>query len=1009
MINMRKMHFKSLSILPLLTAVLLMGSVMPVYADGDFNPNPPADPQYHYYYPLTVSVSPEGAGSASGAGKYEAGKTVWLNTSANVGYVFSHWEKNGVFFSDQRSLSFTMLEERPSFVAVYEYKPAAPTDPQNNYEPKKRLYLTCDQAGCSFNLTSGEKRVIGKWITVQAYLDAGYTVLGWYEGDSLIATTTGFSYMMPDHDVTLRVEIEYNPMTPGDPASAGGDIALEADNLDDIDPFVANSLFYFERTEYTYTGRPLSLGYFSRLNPEVVPLDDLGTEVGSYTTRVDVTIKNDSIDTHKVFTLDYTIVPANLEVSVGNYVKTYGAENPEFTLSYKGFVNGETTTVLTSMPQITTTAGKQSIVGEYAIEVSGGTAKNYNIQGKNGKLTVRKAPIVITPNDVEIEYGDDLTGYVYGYKVDGFMNGDTVSCFTANPVVSLQGDGINVGNYTLTATGAAADNYSITYGEGTLTVKKAPMTLTVNNASRIYGAENPQFSFTAVDKAGQNKVSELTVQPTLSTTATVLSGVGEYAITATGAESNNYVITAVDGALTVGKAPLSIKPKDVLVEYGTDMTGYAYDFVYEGFVNGDYTSSLTAMPAVTIENYKTDVGTYNLVASGAQAANYEISYTNGTLTIAQAVLTITISDTAKVYGQPNPDFSYVVKDSKGNDCLAELSVLPTIATIATAASGVGVYDITATGAQSQNYSISVIDGHLTIRKAPLKITPKDMMMGYGTDVKTLIPEFWFEGFVNGDTASCLAAQPVIAVAQAITSIGVYDITCSGAQAVNYDITYGVGKLTVDKLVLTLEAKSVSREYGDDNPTFEYILKDTTGAVVNATIAYTPSFSCSADKTSGVGEYDIVVSLVYDTQNCSITTVNGKLTVTPATLTVTAIDASYDEGTAVFDLIYAIDGFKNNDDESVLTKLPVIECSADANSPHGTYVITVSGAEAANYVFVYVNGTLKLLETAVPAVVFDDVAPVYDLTGRMVGTTADELNPGIYIIRGKKVVITEYGW
>ena len=1003
---MKTLFMEKVGIKTLALSVILMSGLQMAYANADFDPRPPVDPQYHYYYPVTTSVSPEGAGRASGGGKFEAGTNLWLNTSASYGYVFSHWEKDGVFYTNQQSFNYTLGEERPVFVAVYEYKPNAPSDPQNNYEPKKRLYLTCEQAGCSFNLTSGERRVIGKTLNIQAYLDPGYVVKGWYEGDSLVATTSGFNYVMPDHDATLRVDIEYNPMIPGDPVSVGGDIALEADNLDDIDPYVPNSLFYFEKTAFTYTGKPLALGYYSRLNPVVESLDELGTEVGSYTARIDVTIKNDSIDTHKAFNFSYTIVPAELTASAGNYTRVYGADNPELTVSYKGFVNGETTSVLTTVPQISTTAVKQSPVGEYDVEVSAGTAKNYTIKTKNGKLVVNKAPIVITPNDVEVTYGDDLSNHTFSYSVQGFMNGDTVDCFTANPVIRIDGDGINAGTYAIVASGASADNYSISYEPGTLTVKKAPMTITVANAARVYGAANPTFSYTALDNAGKDVLSALSTKPTMSTDATVLSVVGEYTITAVGAESTNYAITVVDGTLSVNKAPLTITPKNVMVEYGTDITNYAYDFTYEGFVNGDYTSSLTKLPVASIQNYKTDVGVYNLVASGAEADNYEITYGTGTFTIAQAVLTLTISDTVKVYGEENPVFEYTVKDSKGNDCLSELSVLPTFVTRANASSNVGVYDVSATGALSQNFSITVVDGHLTITKAPLKITPKNMMTGYGVDYKNLKYEFDYVGLVNGDKADCLASMPVIVLPDNINTIGEYDITAKGAQAVNYDISYGMAKLIVDKMVLTLKVTNVSREYGDENPAFEYVWTDSLGKVYDAVIALTPTLNCTATVNSGVGEYQIAASVAFDSVNYKVTIQNGVLTVNPATLTVTAYNAQYVEGTGNFDLSYHIEGFKNGENESVLTKKPIVECNADASSAHGTYVITVSGAEADNYVFTYVNGTLTLIATAVNPVQEDVVKPVYDMTGRLVGTTADEIKPGLYIIQGKKVLITE---
>ncbi len=60
-----------------------------------------------------------------------------------------------------------------------------------------------------------------------------------------------------------------------------------------------------------------------------------------------------------------------------------------------------------------------------------------------------------------------------------------------------------------------------------------------------------------------------------------------------------------------------------------------------------------------------------------------------------------------------------------------------------------------------------------------------------------------------------------------------------------------------------------------------------------------------------------------------------------------------------DFVLVYDGFVNNEDESVLTTIPVASTTADQSSLAGTYDITVSGGEATNYEFVYVSGTLTV--------------------------------------------------
>ncbi len=83
-----------------------------------------------------------------------------------------------------------------------------------------------------------------------------------------------------------------------------------------------------------------------------------------------------------------TINPATLTVKANNQVKDYNTTNPDLTISYNGFVGGDSENSLTSKPTASTTAVKSSPVGTYAINVSGGAALNYVFDYVPGTLTV---------------------------------------------------------------------------------------------------------------------------------------------------------------------------------------------------------------------------------------------------------------------------------------------------------------------------------------------------------------------------------------------------------------------------------------------------------------------------------------------------------------------------------------------------------------------------------------------------------------------------------------------
>ena len=150
------------------------------------------------------------------------------------------------------------------------------------------------------------------------------------------------------------------------------------------------------------------------------------------------------------------------------------------------------------------------------------------------------------------------------------------------------------------------------------------------------------------------------------------------------------------------------------------------------------------------------------------------------------------------------------------------------------------------------------------------------------------------------------------------------------------------------------AKSYAREYGEENPTFEY---DVKGGELEGVL----EISCEATKTSPAGTYPIVMKKGTVT-NSQVTYVNGSLTITKAPLTVVAQSYTIKQGEALpsFDVTYS--GFKNSETQDVLAKKPKTTCNATSWSDAGTYEITVSGAKADNYDFSYVKGTLTITET-----------------------------------------------
>jgi hypothetical protein len=329
-----------------------------------------------------------------------------------------------------------------------------------------------------------------------------------------------------------------------------------------------------------------------------------------------------------------SIAPARLIVTADDKVRTYGAANPPFTVSYAGFVNGESPTVLTTPATAVSIATALSNVGTYPITPTGGSAANYSLSHTAGVLTVNQALLTVTAEAKTRIYGAPNPAFTLTY--DGFVNGETASALTVIPTAASTASVLtDAGRHLIIPSGGAANNYGFAYVDGVLMITQAPLTATAISVSRTYGATDPSFAVSFAGFVNSQTASVLTAQPTIATTATVLSNVGTYALKPGGAAAVNYNLTNIDGVLSITPAPLVVTADDKVRMFG--LANPVFTVRYEGFVNGENAAVLISpSSATTVANASSVVGTYSITASGGNATNYVLSYSPGLLTITTA-------------------------------------------------------------------------------------------------------------------------------------------------------------------------------------------------------------------------------------------------------------------------------------------------------------------------------------------------------------------------------------
>ena len=331
--------------------------------------------------------------------------------------------------------------------------------------------------------------------------------------------------------------------------------------------------------------------------------------------------------------------------------------------------------------------------------------------------------------------------------------------------------------------------------------------------SKIYG--DADFNCGAISLNTTQPIiysSSNTAVATISAAGIIhIVGTGTTDINASQASDGNYLAASVTNSLVVDKASLTIRADDKSRFEG--VANPTLTATYTGFVNGESSSVLlTAVSLSTTAVIASLPGGYPITATGATAANYNIAYIDGTLTVlAKQNQTITFNTLpVTTYGDAN--FTTGVFSSNNSIPVVLTSSNNSIATVIGGniiqITGAGTATITASQAGSDAYFPAAdVSLTITVNKAPLVIGVNDAEKAEG-DVN---PNFTitYSGFVLGETESVLTTQPmVMTTATTNSSPGTYALELSGGTSDNYNFSYTSGRLTIypkDRNLETLTA------------------------------------------------------------------------------------------------------------------------------------------------------------------------------------------------------------
>ena len=425
---------------------------------------------------------------------------------------------------------------------------------------------------------------------------------------------------------------------------------------------------------------------------------------------------------------------------------------------------------------------------------------------------------------------------------------------------------------------------------------------------------------------------------------------GTYPITVSLGSNPNYNVTATNGTLTIDKKDATVTADPKSKTYG-DANPTVTAVVVGEVTGGDPVNYSLSTTATQFSN----VGTYTITVTLGVNPNYNVTATNGTLTIDKKDATVTADPKSKTYGDDNPTLTAtVVGEVTGGD-----PINYSLSTTAVKFSNAGDYAITVTLGLNPNYNVTKTDGNLHINPKAATVTADNKSKTYGDDNPALTATV--AGTVNGDMLNYSLSTTAVK----FSGVGDYAITVTLGSNPNYTVTPTNGTLHINPKAASVTADDKAKTYGDANPA---LTATVTGTVNGDMLNYT--LSTTAVQFSNVGTYAITVTLGSN-PNYTVTPTNGTLTINQRPATVTADNKSKTYGDANPALTATVTGTVNGDTLNYTLATTAVQCSSV-----GTYTITVTLGSNPNYTVTPTNETLTISKKHL-TVKADDKSKVYN--------------------------------
>ena len=628
---------------------------------------------------------------------------------------------------------------------------------------------------------------------------------------------------------------------------------------------------------------------------------------------------------------------------------------------------------------------------------------NYNIVQNEGKLWITPRQVKLTSETASKAYdGTALTRPVV--KIEGsFVDGEVSDVKATGSVTN-----VSEGEVTNTITFKKSEkfkesNYNIIKTEGKLSITPlGGVVVTIKGQTKTVtydGEEHTAWKYDVIDISDPLYIKAPDEVPNFwNKNAKGARGTdaGTYAMgweaadfENTNTNFSNVTFVVTDGSLTITKRSVTLtSASDSKVYDGTALTKPEVTVSGDGFAKDEGAT-------YNVTGSQTDVGTSDntftyTLNEGTKADNYTITKTEGKLEVTpntdKVVVTITGKTTTVTYdGKEHDVFGY---DATPSNALyrpnEDIQFNGTDYDKIAKGTDAGTYpmglEVSYFTNKSKNFSkveFVVTDGYVKINPRAVTLTSETAGKTYdGTALQKPVVTVTGEGFVAGEVTDIKATGSVTYVSEGEVTNTITYTEGEKFKADNYTIEKNEGKLSInpvtDKVTVTITEKSGTATYdGGDHIVSGYasMTADNPLYDVEDSVEENPTVMWAA-KGTDAGEYPVGIkaddfkNINTNFENVEFVVVDGKLTITPAQVTLQAPIASktYD-GTPLeatqFGHSY-LEGLDFADDfESII--LTGSQTLVGSSASLITGVIPNAGKKLTNYKFTFVPGTLTVTD------------------------------------------------